>query len=161
MPVFPIRLTWLLLLMGTASLAFAKNPHPVPTLDNLIKPWIFVRASEASTLFIDENFKSREPYGHLILLEKDSFLWLEYSGTQTQLWQVTKSTRDEKQLTLLLQPFEDPAAKPSRLVIYPYWDIDHCLVMIRFDPEAEENPVRFATPYELKTTLPYLAPEGE
>ena len=159
MPAFLTRLA--LALLASTALALAKNPYPVPTLNDLIKPWIFVRASEASTLFIDENFKDREPYGHLVLFGKDSHLWLEYDGTRTQLWRVTKEIRDEKQLTLTLRPFENPEAKLSKLLIYPYWDIDHCLVMIRFDPEAEENPVRFSTPYEFKTTLPYLAPEGE
>lgn len=136
------------------------KPLPVPKLQDLIQPWIFVRASEASTLFIDESFKDREPYGHLVVLGEKRTQWLEFDGKETTLWDVTGATRNEKELTLRLVPTAgETEKKPSRLVIYPYWDIDHCLVMIRFDPGAEENPVRFSTPYSLKDDLPHLAPE--
>lgn len=140
--------------------AIIPEPLPVPTLRDLIEPWIFVRASEASTLFIDDNLKNREPYGHLLVADNNQYHWLEFDGTRTELWKVSGIDRSEKQLTLHLTPInghEDGRA--SRLVIYPYWDIDNCLVMIRFDPDAEENPVRFSTPYGLKSTLPHLTPE--
>ena len=135
-------------------------PLPIPSLKDLIEPWIFVRASEASTLFIDDSLKNREPYGHLLVGEDNRYQWLEFDGKRTKRWKVAGTDRNEKQLTLHLTPIEEPVnGGTSRLVIYPYWDIDNCLVMIRFDPGAEENPVRFSTPYGFKSTLPHLTPE--
>lgn len=157
----PAILTKLLLLclLATGTLS-AKSPLPVPKLEDLIQPWIFVRASEASILFIDEDFKGIEPYGHLAKSKSGSHIWLEHDGKQTQFWNVLSSAREAKQFVLILQPLDQPDAPTSRLVIYPYWDIDHCLVFIRFDPSQEENPVRFATPYSFKNDLPYLEAEG-
>ena len=119
-----------------------------------------MRASEASTLFIDKNLKGTEPYGHLIVLGKNNFQWLEFDGQKTTRWKITAIDRNEKQLTLQFStPTGNSTPSSPRLVIYPYRDIDNCLVMIRFDPEAEENPVRFATPYSVKEKLPYQTPE--
>ena len=133
----------------------------VPELKELIQPWLFVRASEASTLFIDESFRGREPYGHLTVVREGKYQWLEFDGKQTTLWDVVEVARDARQLTLqLTSTVGGQETKDARLVIYPYWDIDNCLVMIRFDDGAEENPVRFSTPYSFKRELPYLVPEG-
>jgi len=139
---------------------FAEERFEVPELVDLQEPWLFVRASEASTLFMDENFKEAAPFGHLALLSSGVKLWTEFDGRKTEFWIVLSSEKREKQWTLELQPLAKPKADPERLVIYPYWDIDQCLVMIRFVPGAAENPVHFATPYEFKDSLPYLAPEG-
>lgn len=147
-------------ILAAFSAALGKEPLPVPELEDLRHPWLFVRASEASTLFIDKNFKNREAYGNLLELSDGVKLWAESDGVVTELWQVISSEKDDKQLTLQLQPLANPTAEPSRLVVFPYWDIDHCLVMIRFVPDADENPVRFATPYHFKDELPYLEPEG-
>ncbi len=156
------NVSWISAIVACASIyclaAVAPKPLAVPQIKDLIQPWIFVRASEASTLFIDETLKGREPYGHLIVLDESRYQWLEFDGVSTALWNVTCIERDERQMTVHLQSIvANPEAKPSRLVVYPYWDIDDCLVMIRFDPGAEENPVRFSTPYSFKGNLPYLA----
>jgi len=143
-----------------AQFGHGKNPLPVPELEDLLQPWIFTRASEASTLFIEKDFKGREPYGNLFQLSEEVWVWAEYDGEFTQLWKILSHEKDEKQLVLMLQPLAEPEAEPSKLVVFPYWDIDHCLVMIRFVPDGEENPVRFATPYSFKDELPYLEPEG-
>ena len=143
-------------LASLAAPAFAANPLGVPDLEDLVQPWLFVRASEASTLFIDEAFKDSEPYGLLLKKGEDGHAWLEFDGEKTTVWQVDGTERNEKQLTLSLTREN----RTSKLVVYPYWDIDHCLIMIRFEPDAEENPVRFATPYHFMKELPYLEPEG-
>jgi len=64
--------------------------------------WVFARASEASTLFIEPHFKGSEPYAHLIKQEK-VLHWFEYDGKQSHLWKVTKYTENEKELTLFLE----------------------------------------------------------
>ncbi|MEM0896488.1 MAG: hypothetical protein AAGJ79_06345 [Verrucomicrobiota bacterium] len=167
MKIFLIRLclaglgSVLAVTMPFSTVAVEPRPLSVPELNDLIEPWIFVRASEASTLFIDEAFEGREPYGHLVVRGEKDFQWLEFDGSVTRLWNVSAFVRDEKQLTLTLIPVAgDGATEPSQLVVYPYWDIDDCLIMIRFDPGAEENPVRFSTPYAFKHQLPFLEPEG-
>lgn len=144
------------LVVGLATPAFGANPLDVPELKDLVQPWLFVRASEASTLFIDEAFEGSEPYGLLLQKEGGGHAWLEFDGESSLMWSVDSSEKSEKQLTLQLSRGE----KTSKLVVYPYWDIDHCLIMIRFEPDEEENPVRFATPYQFKDELPYLEPEG-
>lgn len=152
-----------LFVMINSHLAYASEPKPlaVPKIKELIQPWIFARASESSMLFLDKSFKGREPYGHLVVLGKEKYRWLEYDGIRTTLWDIVKIERTDKQLTLYFAKTDtDKAQSPPRLVIYPYWDIDNCLVMILFNPEAEENPVRFSTPYSKKEELPYLLPEG-
>ncbi|MEM9282381.1 MAG: hypothetical protein AAGA96_11170 [Verrucomicrobiota bacterium] len=150
---FLIRLS---ILIGLTSPLFGANPLDVPDLDDLIQPWLFVRASEASTLFIDEAFEGSEPYGLLMKKEDGGHVWLEFDGENSAMWTVESFEKGEKQLTLQLSQ----GASTSKLVVYPYWDIDHCLIMIRFVQDAEENPVRFATPYQFKDSLPYLEPEG-
>ena len=138
-------------LSGNTVVVKPPNPHPVPKLVDLYKPWVFARASEASTLFIEPHFKGSEPYAHLIKQEK-VLHWFEYDGKQSHLWKVTKYTEDDKELTLFLEG-------GAKVVVFPYWDIDHCLLIIRFDPSLEENPTRFSVPYQHLKGIPYL--EGE
>ncbi len=145
--------------IGFLASLFAKEAAPlgVPKVSDLVQPWLFVRASEASTLFIDESYEGREPYGHLTLSKTgEPESWLEYDGAATAVWKVGEVTRTDQQLELELFG----SSSKSKLVVYPFWDIDDCLIMIRFDEGQEENPVRFSTPYYYKDTLPYLEPEG-
>ena len=130
----------------------AQKPHPVPTIADLHKPWLFARASEASTLFIEPHFKGKEPYAHVIKI-KDKLQWMEYDGSGFKLWEVEATKTDKKELTLLLKG-------GGRVLIFPYWDIDHCLVMIRFAPGKETNPTRFAVPYHLLPKVPFQKAEG-
>jgi len=102
-------------------------------------------------LFIEPHFKGRIPYGHLIQTEQ-SLYWFEFNGKKSFLWKVTQFTEQEKQLKLDL-------GKAGEVLIFPYWDIDHCLLIIRKDPEADENPTRFAVPYEHLKSIPFL--EGD
>ena len=127
------------------------QPHPVPKLKDLYKPWVFARASEASTLFIEPHFKEKEPYGHVVHVN-GKLDWLEFDGEKFLTWNIAKYEESDRELTLYLQG-------GGKVLIFPYWDIDHCLLMIRFDPSAEINPTRFSVPYQLLPTIPYL--EGE
>ena len=134
------------------------GPQPVPRLTHLIQPWAFVRASEASTLFIDEAFKGRAPYGHLIVLDAGKYQWLEFDGKATTIWKVREIKEGEADLQFSLKPVTE-GGEPGRLLVYSYRDIDDCLVMIRFAEGAKENPVRFTTPYSGLKNLPYGKPE--
>ena len=127
------------------------NPYPVPKIADLYKPWVFARASEASTLFIEPHFKGVEPYAHLIKQEK-VLHWFEYDGKRSHLWEVIKYTEGDKELTLFLEG-------GTKIVLFPYWDIDQCLLIIRFEPTEEENPTRFSTPYQYLSKIPYLKGE--
>ena len=141
---------WLVFLL--ISNVFAQKPHPVPELKDLYKPWIFARASEASTLFIEPHFKGAEPYAHLINSKK-KLQWFEYDGVKGTIWNITHYTKTNKDLTLYIE-------NGDRVVITPYWDIDHCLLIIRFTSDEEINPTRFAVPYKNLTSIPYQKPEG-
>ena len=143
-------LSYLLLAQVHAEAPIPK-PHPVPKLADLYKPWVFARASEASTLFIEPHFKGSEPYGHLVKTA-DALYWFEFDGKKSDLWVVTEYKEADKQLELHLE-------NGSRVLIFPYWDIDHCLLIIRKDSKLENNPTRFSVPYTLLPSIPYL--EGE
>lgn len=127
------------------------NPHPVPKLTDLYKPWIFARASEASTLFIEPHFKGKEPYGHLIK-KNESLQWFEFDGNQSFVWNVSRYEETEKELRLFLED-------GGKVLIFPYWDIDQCLLIIRFAPDSEENPTRFSVPYQHLSKIPYMKGE--
>ncbi len=142
----------LITLLLLCTVALAREPHPVPVLKDLHKPWVFARASEASTLFIEPHYKGIEPYGHLIQ-GAETMHWVEFDGKQSRLWKILSYVEGEKELTLTLDD-------GGQLLVFPYWDIDHCLLIIRKDPNAEENPTRFAVPYDFLPTLPYMEGEG-
>lgn len=126
-------------------------PHPVPKLKDLYKPWIFARASEASTLFIEPHFKGKVPYAHIIQT-KNKLYWFEFDGIHSSLWKVHKYSEQEKQLTLYLED-------GGEVLILPYWDIDHCLLIIRKIPTKEENPTHFAVPYQHLQSIPFIKGE--
>jgi len=128
-----------------------QKPHPVPKLKDLHRPWVFARASEASTLFIEPHFKNTEPYAHIVQTAK-TLEWLEFDGRAFHKWKILKYTESDKELTLYLTNGE-------KVLIVPYWDIDHCLLMIRFAPKSDTNPTRFAVPYQLLPSIPYMEAE--
>ena len=125
-----------------------RQPHPTPKLKDLYKPWVFARVSEANTLFIEPHFKGKIPFGHLIKTDQ-SLYWCEFDGEKNFLWKVTKFTEQDKQLSLEL-------GDAGEVLVFPYWDIDHCLLIIRKDPKAKENPTRFAVPYQHLGAIPFL-----
>ena len=139
------RYLYLTLILQTFT--FAANPHPVPKLTDLKKPWVFARANEASLLFIEPQHKNSEPYAHIIL-SGEKLQWFEFDGKDALVWDVTRFTETDKQLTLYLKG-------GNKVIFTPYWDIDHCLLIIRFTPEASHNPTRFAIPYQYLKSLPY------
>lgn len=142
---------FLFIFLFSSSFIFGQAPHPTPKLKDLLTPWVFARASEASTLFIEPHFKGKEPYAHLLNVN-GSYQWFEFTGEHSLLWKVLSFEETEKELTLHLEG-------GGKVLAFPYWDIDHCLLIIRFDPDADENPTRFATPYQYLDTIPFM--EGE
>ena len=91
---------YLILLLQT--IVFAAKPHPVPKLADLKKPWVFARANEASTLFIEPHHKDSEPFAHIIQTEK-KLQWFEFNGKTSLVWDVLRFTETDKELTLYLK----------------------------------------------------------
>jgi len=141
----------LLLSLVTSLSCLGQKPHPVPKLKDLHRPWVFARASEASTLFIEPHLKDKEPYA-LLIKTADKLEWLEFDGKRFHQWKVTKYTESDKDLTLYLDD-------GGKVLVSSYWDIDHCLLIIRFAPGKEINPTRFAVPYYLLPTIPHMEAE--
>lgn len=129
-------------------LELQRQRAPAPKLKDLYKPWLFARASEANTLFIEPRFKAKIPFGHVIKTDQLLF-WCEFDGERNYLWKVTKSAEQDGQLTLEL-------GDAGEVLVVPYPEIDHCLLIIRKDPKANENPTRFAVPYRFLGTIPFL-----
>lgn len=142
---------YLYLSMLFQTFVFAAKPHLVPKLTDLQKPWVFARANEASALFIEPHHKGSEPYAHIIRTD-EKLQWFEFNGENSLIWDVIRFTETDKELTLYLQG-------GNKVLFTPYWDIDHCLLVIRFSPEEEINPTRFAIPYQFISSLPYQKAE--
>jgi len=140
-----------LLCLSLVSHCLGQKPHPVPSIKDLYQPWVFARASEASTLFIEPHFKEREPYAHVVQTD-EKFKWLEFDGEKFHTWNITKYEESEKELTLHLKD-------GGKVLVFPFWDVDHCLLMIRFAPKEVINPTRFAVPYQLLPSIPYMEVE--
>lgn len=143
-------LLWLAPLLAKAE-SPEPDPHPVPKLSDLYTPWVFARASEASTLFIEPHFRGKEPYGHIIK-NADTLQWFEFDGEQALIWKITRFEENDKELYLFLED-------GGKVLVFPYWDIDQCLLVIRFTPNSDENPTRFSVPYQHLSEIPYQ--EGE
>ena len=112
-------------------------------LNTLPKAMRYARASEASTLFINESIAKRPPY--LKFIEKNNKIILEdFDGRNLQKYSVKKVVRQNKELTLTLINSLQPNQKETYFVIYPYWDIDDAFVVIQKIPGQEENPVKWA-----------------
>ena len=84
------------------TFTFGANPHPVPKLKDLKKPWVFARANEASLLFIEPQHKNSEPYAHIIQ-SGEKLQWFEFNGKDALIWDVTRFTETDKELTLYLK----------------------------------------------------------
>jgi len=147
-PIIEFLFIWAIATQIIIAQSPKPKPHPVPKLSDLEKPWIFARASEASTLFIDPSLKGKEPYAHIIK-QGDNLQWFEFDGESSQLWKVDKHTVTDKELVLFLEG-------GGKVLIFPYWDIDHCLLIIRFSTDGGENPTRFSVPYQYLSEIEYI-----
>lgn len=125
-----------------------QQSHASPKLAHFYKPWLFARVSEANTLFIEPHFKGKIPFAHLIKTDH-SLSWCEFDGEKNFLWEITKVDEQDSQLTLEL-------GDAGEVVVFPYPDIEHCLLIIRKAPNAKENPTRFAVPYQHLGAVPFL-----
>lgn len=132
--------------------SFGANPHPVPKLKDMYQPWLFARVSEASSLFIEPQYKNKVPYAHIVQTG-NKIEWIEFNGSKFERWEVSKYKESNKDLTLYL-------IGGSKVLITPFWDIDQCLLIIRFTLGEEDNPTRFSVPYQLLSTIPYMKGDG-
>ena len=120
------------------------------TLTPLKDEWLYVRASEASTLFISEHNKGKE-VTCAIVEEGGQLYFTEKSAEGTRSFEIDRIEKDDHTYEIFYQG-DDFAEKT---LIYPFRDVDETWVIIHFTPEAE-NPVHFITLASNKDHIPYL-----
>ena len=112
-------------------------------LADLPKSMRYARASEASTLFINESVAKKPPY--LKITDENNQIILEdFDGKDLRKYKLKNISRQNKELTLTLSDQAKSDSKEAYYVIYPYWDIDDAFVVIQKIPGQEENPVKWA-----------------
>lgn len=120
------------------------------TLSPIENEWLYVRASEASTLFISESDKGKETT--CAVIEKDGRRYFtEKSAKETRSFEIKRIEKDDRTYNLYYTG-NDFA---ERTVIYPFRDVDETWVVIHFVP-GSENPVHFITHASNKSSIPYL-----
>ncbi len=118
----------------------------------------YARASEASTLFINESVAKTPPY--LKFINENNIVILEdFDGKTLRNYLITKITKQNKELTLTLTNRAKANEKETYFVIYPYWDIDDAFVVIQKIPGQEENPVKWAIAEKYASRIE-VYPEG-
>jgi len=146
-----MKSTLLALSVFVASGAFATPPlEETHTLSPIEGEWLYVRASEASTLFISESQKGKETT-FSVREDTGRFYFTEMSQGNERSFEIDRIEKDDR--TYNLHYTGDEFAE--RTMIYPYRDVDEAWVLIHFTTE-EENPVHFITRSSNKESIPYL-----
>lgn len=137
------------LICANAALATA-NLSVTHKLTPLEDEWLYVRASEASTLFISEHNKGNEVT--CAVIEKDGRqFFTETSATGTRSFEIDRIEKNE----LAYEIYYKGDDFADKTLIYPFRDVDETWVIIHFTP-GSENPVHFITLASNKASIPYL-----
>lgn len=137
----------LLLASSTSATPSLELTH---TLSPIEQEWLYVRASEASTLFISESEKGNETT-YEIVEKGDRRFFRESNKDTTRSYEIDRIEKENRDYIIHYK--DDGFAE--RTLIYPFRDVDEAWVLIHYMPQAE-NPVHFVTHASNKSNIPYL-----
>ena len=144
---------------GTPAQGCATRTQGAELLAGMTRDWAYARASEASTLFINEAVAAAPPYMR-IREPAPGCLHLEsFDGRKRDHYAITEITRQRDELIFRLKPRDDPGAADVVFTLYPYWDIDDTWVVIQDIHGLEEKPISFALPQHLAHRIEVM-PDG-
>ena len=140
-------LTGLLIAATAIAMPPLEQSH---TLDPLKGEWLYVRASEASTLFLSEHSRGQETT--CAIVEKDGELYFtETAPSGTRSFAIERIEQQDRSYTLRYKGH----SFAEKTIIYPFRDVDETWVLIHF-VAASENPVHFITLASNRANIPYL-----
>ncbi|WOO40236.1 hypothetical protein [Rubellicoccus peritrichatus] len=143
--------TSLLLTFTHISHADLSKTHTASPLED---KWVYVRASEASTLFIEKHLKGKERF---FSIENDinGQHWFNELSNDTKFsFRIKEVSRNE--MDVLIHYYAADYPVPQRTLIYPFRDVDDTWVVIHFY-DNRENVMRFTTLAEKLGEIEYLS----
>lgn len=160
---FRVVFMGIILLTGSNSTTALENDADGTATSHIWKSgkYVYTRASEASTLFIETRFRGREP--HFILSKSDpdgtsrttpqKWTWKEFDGAKSTTWtaELVKISGADRHFLLT-----DKEGREHKVLVYPFRDIEQTWVVIHYFPDREENPIFFATPFSRLPEIEYL-----
>ena len=123
------------------------------------RDWAFARASEASTLFINQSIAAAPPFMRIKEPKPGCFTLESFDGRNRTVYDVDRVETRNDEIILHLSAQSGAAHDGAVFTLYPYWDIDDTWVVIQDIPGLEEKPIRFALPRELAHRIEVL-PDG-
>ena len=139
----------LILTLG-CSIIKAEDLSRTHTYSPLEGEWVYARASEASTLFIETQYKGKETFFH-INDTNDGLYLIEQRPEASMSYPIDKIERKGLDIEI---SYKEGANAPEKTLIYPYRDIDNAWVIIHYTPG--ENGVHFITPSKYLSSIEYL-----
>lgn len=144
----------------TEEAAACKTPtRGAKHLSGFGRDWAYARASEASTLFINESVAKARPYLRIGEGQDGCFHAESFDGRLRRLYEIRQITKQRDELVFQLKPIDGSGDKESVFTFYPYWDIDDTWVIIQAIPGLDEKPIQFAIPQKLAHRIEVL-PDG-
>ncbi len=119
----------------------------------------YARASEASTLFINDTFASTPPYLRIEENPEGVYFAEDFDGERKLFFHIKRVERKNDDLFIDLVPTVQNGGGDRRYTIYPYTDIDDTFVVIQAISDEEEKPVKWAIPAKFGHRIEVM-PEG-
>lgn len=137
--VFMRRFIYVSILLTFSHYCFAELSL-THTLSPLKGEWVYVRASEASTLFIETKNKANETFFEIVEIGNQPF-FKEYSKNFSKKLPIADIKKSGNEIEIF---YQEHSIAPAKTLIYPYRDIPEAWVIIHFN-KGEENKVHFIT----------------
>lgn len=146
--------------VNTKDVATCNTPtQGADLLKGFTRDWAYARASEASTLFINESVAKDRPYLRIGEGQNGCFHADSFDGRERRLYGIQEITKQRDELIFQLAPIDGSGDAESIFTFYPYWDIDDTWVVIQNIPGLDEKPIQFAIPQKLAHRIEIL-PDG-
>ena len=128
-------------------------------LEGFARDWAYARASEASTLFLNESFAKAPPTVSIVEVAPAVFELRDFDGRTETRYAVSAIEKDRDELIFRMRPKGAAGAAETVFTFYPFRDIDDTWVVIQAIPGRAEKPVRWAIPRHLAHRIEIL-PDG-
>ena len=123
------------------------------------RDWAFARASEASTLFVNQSFAKKRPYLRIREAAQGCLQFENFDGREKSVYAVREIVRRRDELVFRLAATDNSSQDDTVFTFYPYRDIDDTWVVIQALPGQDEKPIHFAIPQELSHRIEVM-PDG-
>lgn len=146
-----MKISIILFTIITTLTTWADELSSTHTYSPLEGEWIYARASEASTLFIETKDKGMETFFHIQKDNKSSRLVEKKQGEMLNSYPIKSVNMNGLDIEIA---YDQEDNVPLKTLIYPYRDIDNTWVIIHY--REGENDVHFITPSKFLASIDYL-----